>query len=112
MTVLTYFFISLISFVDGDECSRGDICSICLSDIVTVELVGLLPCCDHPFCYRCICGWRSSEHATWKKRKACPLCSRPSFYVVPSKRWVTGEERKQRIEEYIGRCRYVLDVCK
>lgn len=99
----------LIFVDDGGECSRArELCSICLNEISTAERVGLLTTCDHAFCYCCICDWRRSGHATWRKKKGCPICCKVSFYVVPSDRWVTGEARKQRIDGYISRCRYIM----
>ncbi|EZF26858.1 hypothetical protein H112_01042 [Trichophyton rubrum D6] len=75
-------------------------CSICLE---VPKIYGLLTKCDHVFCLECIRRWRNPKKedrssgdsdssysgelsAIWgsKSKKSCPLCRKPSRYVIPS----------------------------
>ncbi|EGD99283.1 hypothetical protein TESG_06552 [Trichophyton tonsurans CBS 112818] len=75
-------------------------CSICLE---IPKIYGLLTKCDHVFCLECIRHWRNPKKedqsssdsdssdsgespAVWgsKSKKSCPLCRKPSRYVIPS----------------------------
>ncbi|KAF3491225.1 uncharacterized protein GIQ15_00742 [Arthroderma uncinatum] len=72
-------------------------CAICLE---SPKVYGLLIRCDHVFCLECIRKWRGSKKADkddhdddeWEAGdiwgsvaiKSCPLCRKPSKYIIPS----------------------------
>ncbi|KAK2816771.1 hypothetical protein FQN49_008001 [Arthroderma sp. PD_2] len=70
-------------------------CSICME---TPKVYGLLVRCDHVFCLECIRRWRGSKKADkdvddepgssdiWGSVaiKSCPLCRKPSKFIIPS----------------------------
>jgi E3 ubiquitin-protein ligase makorin len=62
---------------------------------------GLLPECDHAFCITCIRKWRSSYVTSAmdvdSTVKACPICRKVSYYVIPSATWYSSKEEKQDI---------------
>lgn len=62
--------------------SERAVCGICWdrpSESGT-KLFGLLENCTHSFCLACIREWRSSECSA---RRACPVCRKESFLVIP-----------------------------
>ena len=98
-------------------------CGICLDDILivngnnchtrSVKKFGLLSGCDHVFCFDCLKTWRaannkSSSHRrgmgslddTMLETRTCPTCRAPSDFIVPSRKFCTGEEKQQVIESY------------
>lgn len=99
---------------DSESC-KSICCSICLQSVlVEGRRFGLLPRCNHVFCLDCILAWRNSRPPTGISREAarrCPMCRIPSFFVIPSYRFYTGERKKQRVVEYLDLlsckpCRY------
>jgi len=82
-----------------DSSSKGTICGICLQPVwVEGRRFGLLPRCSHAFCLDCIMEWRNRSRC-----KKCPLCRIPSFFVIPSCRFVSSIDlKKKRVEEYLA----------
>ena len=81
-----------------DISSKGVTCGICLQSVwVEGRRFGLLPRCSHAFCLDCIMEWRNKSRC-----KKCPLCRIPSFFVIPSCRFVSSLDlKKKRVEEYL-----------
>ncbi|XP_062174520.1 putative RING-type E3 ubiquitin transferase C3H69 isoform X2 [Alnus glutinosa] len=83
-------------------------CSVCLERVLSKLTVperkfGLLSECDHPFCISCIRNWRSSSPTSGmdvnNALRACPICRKLSYFVIPSVIWYTTKEEKQEIVE-------------
>ncbi|XP_044951430.1 E3 ubiquitin-protein ligase makorin-like isoform X2 [Hordeum vulgare subsp. vulgare] len=81
-------------------------CSVCLDRVLSKPTAaekrfGLLPECDHAFCITCIRKWRSSSLTSSMDMdstvKACPICRKVSYYVIPSATWYSSKEEKQDI---------------
>ncbi|KAM0889400.1 hypothetical protein ACQ4PT_027717 [Festuca glaucescens] len=81
-------------------------CSVCLDRVLSKPTAaekrfGLLPECDHAFCITCIRKWRSSSVTSAtdidSTVKACPICRKVSYYVIPSSIWYSSKEEKQDI---------------
>lgn len=91
-------------------------CSVCLDRILSKPTpgerkFGLLTECDHPFCIQCIRNWRSSAPVSGmdvnSTLRACPICRKLSYFVVPSVVWYfTPEEKKEIIDIYKAKLRY------
>jgi hypothetical protein len=105
---------------DDDDDNEGDReCAICLERVQAKgERFGLLLGCEHAFCLKCIREWRSmaqQEHASQASTEAvrsCPICRAFSPFVIPSVRFVSEPDRKQRLQdEFLAatgstRCKY------
>lgn len=83
-------------------------CSVCLERVLLKPTAaerkfGLLSECDHPFCISCIRNWRGSSPTSGldvnSALRACPICRKLSYFVVPSVIWYTTKEEKQEIVE-------------
>lgn len=81
-------------------------CSVCLERVLSKPTpaerkFGLLSECDHPFCISCIRNWRSSSPSSGmdvnSALRACPICRKLSYFVVPSVIWYSTKEEKQEI---------------
>ncbi|KAI4333150.1 hypothetical protein L6164_017991 [Bauhinia variegata] len=81
-------------------------CSVCLERVLSKPKAaerkfGLLSECDHPFCISCIRNWRSSNPTTGmdvnNTLRACPICRKLSYFVIPSVIWYSTNEEKQEI---------------
>ncbi|XP_050210333.1 putative RING-type E3 ubiquitin transferase C3H69 isoform X2 [Mercurialis annua] len=81
-------------------------CCVCLDRVLSKSTVaerkfGLLSECDHPFCISCIRNWRSSSPTSGMDvntaLRACPICRKLSYFVVPSVIWYSSKEEKQEI---------------
>lgn len=90
-------------------------CSVCLDRVLSKATpgerkFGLLTECDHPFCIQCIRNWRSSAPVSGmdvnSTLRACPICRKLSYFVVPSVVWYsTPEEKKEIIDIYKAKLR-------
>ncbi|OWM90330.1 hypothetical protein CDL15_Pgr014632 [Punica granatum] len=83
-------------------------CSVCLEPILSKPTAaerkfGILSECDHPFCITCIRNWRSSSPTPGmdvnSALRACPICRKLSYFIIPSVIWYTTKEEKQEIIE-------------
>jgi E3 ubiquitin-protein ligase makorin len=77
-------------------------CGICL-EAPRGSMFGLLSHCNCKFCLSCIRNWRSDGVTVTKDQKQvriCPLCRQQSYFVVPSRRFVTGEEKDLLVQAY------------
>ncbi|XP_057524034.1 E3 ubiquitin-protein ligase makorin [Amaranthus tricolor] len=82
-------------------------CSVCLERVLTKPVgerkFGLLSECDHPFCISCIRGWRNSSPSSGmdvnSTLRACPICRKLSYFVIPSVIWYFSNEEKEEIVE-------------
>ncbi|XP_057978680.1 putative RING-type E3 ubiquitin transferase C3H69 isoform X2 [Malania oleifera] len=81
-------------------------CSVCLERVLSKPTpaerkFGLLSECDHPFCITCIRNWRNSSPTSGMDvntaLRACPICRKLSYFVIPSVIWYTTKEEKQEI---------------
>ncbi|XP_058788513.1 putative RING-type E3 ubiquitin transferase C3H69 isoform X1 [Vicia villosa] len=81
-------------------------CCVCLERVLSKPTAaerkfGLLSECDHPFCISCIRNWRSSNPTLGmdvnSTLRACPICRKLSYFVVPSVIWYATSEEKQEI---------------
>ncbi|XP_066260526.1 probable E3 ubiquitin-protein ligase makorin-1 [Euwallacea similis] len=75
-------------------------CGICFDTIMEKtdfreQTFGILPNCNHCFCFACIRKWRQSKEFDFEVSKACPECRQPSDYVYPSRIWFEIQEEKQ-----------------
>lgn len=96
-------------------------CSVCLDRVLSKATpgerkFGLLTECHHPFCIQCIRNWRSSAPVSGmdvnSTLRACPICRKLSYFVVPSVVWYsTPEEKKEIIDIYKAKLRYKLLTC-
>lgn len=91
-------------------------CSVCLELVLSKPTLGerkfgILPECDHPFCISCIRNWRNSSPESGldvnSALRACPICRKISYFVVPSVIWYFSKEEKQEIiDHYKAKLRY------
>ncbi|XP_030476330.1 putative RING-type E3 ubiquitin transferase C3H69 isoform X1 [Syzygium oleosum] len=81
-------------------------CSVCLDRVLSKPTAaerkfGILSECDHAFCITCIRNWRSSSPTTGmdvnSSLRACPICRKLSYFVIPSVIWYNSKEEKQEI---------------
>ncbi|MQL91244.1 hypothetical protein Taro_023854 [Colocasia esculenta] len=81
-------------------------CSVCLERVLSKPTpaerkFGLLSECDHPFCISCIRNWRSNSPSSGMDvntaLRACPICRKLSYFVIPSVIWYSSKEEKQEI---------------
>ncbi|KAF6168318.1 hypothetical protein GIB67_018158 [Kingdonia uniflora] len=81
-------------------------CSVCLERVLSKPMAaerkfGLLSECDHPFCISCIRSWRSNSPTSGMDvntaLRACPICRKLSYFVIPSAIWYSRQEEKQQI---------------
>lgn len=92
------------------ENSQDIECCVCLERVLSKPTpaerkFGLLSECDHPFCISCIRNWRSSSPSSGmdvnSALRACPICRKLSYYVIPSMVWYsTKEEKAEIIDNY------------
>uniref|UniRef100_A0A1J3JWV4 E3 ubiquitin-protein ligase makorin n=1 Tax=Noccaea caerulescens TaxID=107243 RepID=A0A1J3JWV4_NOCCA len=92
-------------------------CSVCLDRVLSKanpgeRKFGLLTECDHPFCIQCIRNWRSSAPVSGmdvnSTLRACPICRKLSYFVVPSVVWYsTPEDKKEIIDVYKAKLRSI-----
>ncbi|CAN6567326.1 unnamed protein product [Malus baccata var. baccata] len=97
------------------KCSQEIECSVCLERVLSKPTVaerkfGILSECDHPFCISCIRNWRSSSPTSGmdvnSALRACPICRKLSYFVIPSVIWYKSKEEKQEIvDSYKARLR-------
>jgi E3 ubiquitin-protein ligase makorin len=81
-------------------------CSVCLDRVLSKltaaeRKFGLLSECNHPFCISCIRNWRGSSPTSGmdvnSSLRACPICRKLSYFVIPSVIWYSTKEEKQEI---------------
>ncbi|KAK8284753.1 hypothetical protein E1A91_D08G181200v1 [Gossypium mustelinum] len=93
-------------YLDALKHSQEIECSVCLDRVLSKPTAaerkfGLLSECDHPFCISCIRNWRSSSPSSGMDvntaLRACPICRKLSYFVIPSVIWYWTPEEKQRI---------------
>ncbi|XP_039008576.1 putative RING-type E3 ubiquitin transferase C3H69 isoform X2 [Hibiscus syriacus] len=77
-------------------------CGVCLDRVLLKPTAaerkfGLLSECDHPFCISCIRNWRSSSPSSGMDVRACPICRKLSYFIIPSVIWYSTPEEKQGI---------------
>ncbi|KAL5199950.1 hypothetical protein ABZP36_021153 [Zizania latifolia] len=81
-------------------------CSVCLDCVLSKPTAaerkfGLLSECDHPFCISCIRNWRNNSPTSGmdvnSALRACPICRKLSYYVIPSVLWYFSKEEKLEI---------------
>lgn len=92
-------------------------CCVCLEHVFSKPTsaerkFGILSECDHPFCISCIRNWRSSSPSSGfdvnSALRACPICRRLSYFVIPSVIWFSSREEKQDIvQSYKERLRSI-----
>ncbi|KAG4186190.1 hypothetical protein ERO13_A08G027700v2 [Gossypium hirsutum] len=92
-------------------------CSVCLDRVLSKSTAaerkfGLLSECDHPFCISCIRNWRSSSPSSGMDvntaLRACPICRKLSYFVIPSVIWYsTPEEKQEIIDSYKAKLRSI-----
>lgn len=78
-------------------------CGICFDIIMEKkdrrqQVFGILPNCNHCFCFTCIRRWRQSKDFDLDVAKGCPECRKLSEFVYPSKIWF---ELKKEKEDFI-----------
>ncbi|KAJ8984899.1 hypothetical protein NQ317_002739 [Molorchus minor] len=91
--------IALVKKVESGEKS----CGICFDIILqkterSEQTFGILPNCNHCYCFTCIRKWRQSKEFDLEVAKACPECRVASDFVYPSKFWVDNKEK----DDWIG----------
>ncbi|XP_068643514.1 E3 ubiquitin-protein ligase makorin-like [Aristolochia californica] len=81
-------------------------CSVCLDHVLSKPTAaerkfGILSECNHPFCIACIRNWRSNSPTSGmdvnSALRACPICRKLSYFVIPSVIWYSTKEEKQEI---------------
>lgn len=95
-------------YLDALKRSQEIECSVCLERVLSKATIaerkfGVLSECDHPFCISCIRNWRSSNPTLGmdvnSTLRACPICRKLSYFVVPSVIWYSSSDEKQEIVE-------------
>ncbi|XP_042066745.1 putative RING-type E3 ubiquitin transferase C3H69 isoform X1 [Salvia splendens] len=99
------------------RCSQDIECSVCLEAVLSKPTsaerkFGILSECDHSFCILCIRNWRSSSPSSGihvnSAIRACPICRRLSYFVIPSVVWYSSSEEKQEIiQSYKTKLRFI-----
>lgn len=92
-------------------------CSVCLERVLSKSVeserkFGILSECDHPFCILCIRNWRGSSPSSGldvnSALRACPICRKRSYFVIPSVIWYnTKEEKQEIIDSYKAKLRTI-----
>ncbi|XWS45708.1 hypothetical protein CRYUN_Cryun14cG0002800 [Craigia yunnanensis] len=92
-------------------------CSVCLDRVLLKPTAaerkfGVLSECDHPFCISCIRNWRSNSPSSGMDvntaLRACPICRKLSYFVIPSVIWYcTPEEKKEIVDSYKAKLRSI-----
>ncbi|CAH9108172.1 unnamed protein product [Cuscuta epithymum] len=92
-------------------------CSVCLERVLSKPTeaerkFGILSECDHPFCILCIRNWRGSSPSSGvdvnSALRACPICRKRSYFVIPSVIWYnTKEEKQEIIDSYKAKLRTI-----
>ncbi|XP_033158911.1 E3 ubiquitin-protein ligase RFWD3 [Drosophila mauritiana] len=87
--------------------SQDKKCGICFETIMEKEggdkRFGILPRCNHVFCFQCISTWRQAKQYAYQVTRACPECRVWSNFVCPSVVWVEEKEEKdQLINDYLA----------
>lgn len=80
-------------------------CGICLELVLhkkdkKSQMFGILPNCNHCFCFACIRRWRRSKDFDCTVSKGCPECRTWSDFVYRSKVWFENRDEKN---EFIGK---------
>ncbi|EED90718.1 predicted protein [Thalassiosira pseudonana CCMP1335] len=89
-----------ISSICGEAASENDdaICNICLENPTKLKRqFGILSCCNHVFCHKCLMEWRTEGSEEVSSRRVCPTCRETSDYVVPSYVLAKNDTEKQQI---------------
>ncbi|KAI4486128.1 hypothetical protein M0802_012548 [Mischocyttarus mexicanus] len=91
------------------------ICCICFEEVIEKDpserKFGILPNCDHSYCFECIHKWRNARQKTYRTTE-CPACRTNSDFIYPSLSWVNNKEEKAKfIKDYKSdakekNCRY------
>lgn len=86
-----------------EESSRKT-CGICFDFIPRKnnkrdQIFGILPNCNHCFCFTCIRRWRQSKDFELEVSKGCPECRIHSDFVYPSKVWFALKCQKEQFIE-------------
>eukprot|EP01103_Thecamoeba_quadrilineata_P005083 TRINITY_DN14935_c0_g1_i1.p1 TRINITY_DN14935_c0_g1~~TRINITY_DN14935_c0_g1_i1.p1 ORF type:complete len:262 (+),score=0.47 TRINITY_DN14935_c0_g1_i1:64-849(+) len=69
-------------------------CAICFENVTEKgQKFGLLTGCDHVFCLNCIRKWRQNYDMETSVIRTCPICRKPSHYVIPSDQYVEGNAK-------------------
>ncbi|KAL1491750.1 hypothetical protein ABEB36_012300 [Hypothenemus hampei] len=76
------------------------ICGICLEDILqkphtSEHTFGILPDCNHCFCFPCISHWKGNITSSWRVDRSCPVCRQKIEFIFPSSTWFESNEEKQ-----------------
>ncbi|KAG5896159.1 hypothetical protein JTB14_015862 [Gonioctena quinquepunctata] len=84
--------IALVKIAESEEKT----CGICFDTIMKKvnkyeQTFGILPNCNHCFCFDCLKKWRKSREVELEVSKACPECRTTSDFVYPSKRWMENK---------------------
>ncbi|KAH9617690.1 hypothetical protein KSS87_012291 [Heliosperma pusillum] len=94
-------------------------CSVCLERVLLKPGVkdqdrkfGILSECDHPFCVKCIRLWRRSSPSSGmdinSTLRACPICRKLSYFIIPSVIWYFSQEEKDEIvNNYKGKLKSI-----
>ncbi|XP_074302487.1 E3 ubiquitin-protein ligase makorin-like isoform X1 [Silene latifolia] len=92
-------------------------CSVCLERVLLKpkekdRRFGILCECDHPFCISCIRVWRGSSPSSGmdinSTLRACPICRKLSYFVIPSVIWYFSQEEKEDIvNSYKGKLKSI-----
>ncbi|XP_074343802.1 putative RING-type E3 ubiquitin transferase C3H69 [Apium graveolens] len=92
-------------------------CCVCLERVLSKPTpaerkFGLLSECDHAFCVSCIRNWRSSSPTSGmdvnSALRACPICRKLSYFVIPSVIWYSSkEEKKEIVDSYKSKLRSI-----
>ena len=80
-------------------------CSVCLEVVLASpgRRFGLLSGCTHAFCLDCIRTWRARIDVPKATARACPVCRRPSYFVIGADRYIADEASKAALSEDYSR---------
>lgn len=110
--------IAAVNLSNGTHCPEDGqsesehCCSICFESVsnTKTKLFGLVSGCDHCFCLSCLREWRYSKNNPSDSTRLCPVCRVDIKIVVPSIRFVTGEEKEAVINNHFKNM--ALKPCK
>ncbi|KAI4554169.1 hypothetical protein MJG53_019468 [Ovis ammon polii x Ovis aries] len=71
------------------QCSKDMVYGICMEVVYekanpSERRFGILSNCNHTYCLKCICNWRSAKQFESKMIKSCLECQITSNFVIPS----------------------------
>ncbi|KAI4545667.1 hypothetical protein MG293_005933 [Ovis ammon polii] len=92
------------------QCSKDMVYGICMEVVYekanpSERRFGILSNCNHTYCLKCICNWRSAKQFESKMIKSCLECQITSNFVIPRNNCEVGMQLK--LKPATSRIKYV-----